>query len=246
MRTVILNLRLELELLREAMGKPAEGPAQRARRMHEVSRHERMLGIALLLAEADTDGFFRHLTLSAEAHARLLKETRDSGQAVRFAGAGNIHPFCDALVAGQDTLARELARLAPEQWIPGEEYEEDFVYGRFLHVLLLEGDQDLARQEALLDRMAQLDPEPEPRQRLCRALFDRDADAFEVALVEAASAHHRRSNELAATRFSPTPEGQTERYVFIEGLALLRLAKAAGLRTEPEHRLMPSLARWWD
>ncbi|MCP3166660.1 Imm49 family immunity protein [Myxococcus qinghaiensis] len=246
MRTVILNLSLELEPLREALGKPAASPAQHARRLHEVSRHERMLGIALLLAEADTDGFFSHLTLSAEAHARLLREARDSGQATRFAGTGNFHPFCDALVAGQVPLAREMARLAPEQWIPGEEYEEDFVYGRFLHALLLDGDQGLEQQEALLDRMARLDPEWEPRQRLCRALFERDAHAFEVALVEAASEHQRRCDELAATRFSPTLENHTERYVFIEGLALLRLAKAAGLQTEPEHKLMPSLARWRD
>ncbi|RJS21939.1 hypothetical protein DRW03_16570 [Corallococcus sp. H22C18031201] len=245
MRNTIINLRLELEQLREALSNPAT-PSQYARRLHEICRHERMLGIALLLAEADTDGFFRHLTLSAETHARLLQGARNSGQFVRFTGAGNVHPLCDALVAGQPPLARKLADLAPNQWMSEEEYEEDFVYGRFLHILLLEGTPGLEQQEALLDRMAKLDPEPEPRQRLCRALFDRDPSAFEVALVEAASEHQRHCDERAATRFSPTLEGQTERYVFIEGLALLRLAKAVGLQTEPEHILMPSLARWRD
>jgi hypothetical protein len=245
METHILNLGHTLETLRETPRAPEAVPA-RTRRLHEVSRNERMLAIALLLGRADTDGFFRHLRLSGEAHAQLLTLARDSGQPVRFAGAGNFHPFCDAWVAGQDALARELARLAPAEWMRGLEYEEDFVYGRFLHVLLLDGFHASARQEALLARMAELDLEPPPQQRLCRALFERDVQAFEDALADAIRAYERHCEELEATRFSPTAEGRTERYVFIEGLALLRLAKAAGLQPEPEHRLMPSLARWKD
>ncbi|RKG95067.1 hypothetical protein D7V97_37870 [Corallococcus sp. CA053C] len=243
MNTIIINVSHELGQLREALLEPVTGEA-RVRLLHEVSRRERILAIALLLAEADTERFFRHLTLSAEAHAELLKAARDGGPAVRFAGTGNFDPFCDAVVAGQDGLARELAHLAPVQWLSGEEYEEDFVYGRFLHILLLDGFQPSEQQEALLRRMAKLDPEPDARQRLCRALFEKDASAFEAGLADAVQDHQRRCRELAARRFSPTAEGETERHIFIEGLALLRLARGVGLQTSPEHQLMPSLARY--
>ncbi|MFL5354793.1 Imm49 family immunity protein [Archangium sp.] len=243
MHTVILNLSHELSMRREALPGLKAGQG-RARLLHQISSHERMLAIALLLAEADTEGFFRHLAMSGEAHKQLLLEVRDVGQVVRFAASGNVHPFCDALVAGHEPLAREIANLSPGQWMPGEEYEEDFVYGRFLHFLLLDGFRVSARQEALLARMAELDEEPDARQRLCRALFERDASAFETSLADASRAHEQHCEELEARRFSPSAEGQTERYVFIEGLALLRMAEAVGIRTEPEHRLMPSLARW--
>lgn len=243
MHTVIINVSHELGQLREALLEPVIGEA-RMRLLHEVSRRERMLAIALLLAEANTERFFRHLTLSGEAHAHLLKAAREGGLTVRFAGTGNFHPFCDAVVAGQDSLARELADLAPMQWLSGEEYEEDFVYGRFLHVLLLDGFQPSEQQELLLERMAKLDPEPDARQRLCRALFEKDSSAFEAGLADAVQDHQQRCGKLAARRFSPTAEGQTERHIFIEGLALLRLARGAGLQTAPEHRLMPSLARY--
>jgi hypothetical protein len=243
METHIHNLSYTLETLRETPRVPESGPEQ-ARRLHELSRNERMLAIALLLGRGDTESFFQHLRLSGEAHARLLTLARDTGLKVRFAGTGNYHPFCNALAAGQDALARELARLSPEEWMRGVEYEEDFVHGRFLHFLVLDGFQASARQQALLERMAALDPEPPPQQRLCRALFEKDSRAFADALADAVRDHIRHHEELEATRFNPTAEGRTEPYVFIEGLALLRLAATVGLQTEPEHRLMPSLARW--
>lgn len=179
----------------------------------EISRQERLLAIALLLAEADSDGFFRHLTLSGEAHLQLLKKMREDGHVSRFAGTGHFHPLCDALAAGQDELARQIAHLAPEQWLTGEGYEEDFVYGRFIQLLLLDGVQPSARQAALLERMKALDPEPDPRQRLCQSFFGRDDEAFEAALVDEIRAHQRHCEELAAARFSPSAQGKTERYI---------------------------------
>jgi hypothetical protein len=243
MNTVIINLSHEISMRREALPSLTDGQ-ERARLLHQISSHERMLAIALLLAEADTEGYFRHLAMSGQAHKQLLMEMTKVGQPTRFAASGNFHPFCDALAAGQAPLAREIANLSPGQWMSGEEYEEDFVYGRFLHFLLLDEFRASARQEVLLDRMAKLDEEPDPRQRLCRALFEKDPESFEAALVDAIRAHEQHCAELEARRFSPSAQGQTERYVFIEGLALLRMAEGMGLRTSSEYRLMPSLARW--
>ncbi|MDY7230925.1 Imm49 family immunity protein [Hyalangium rubrum] len=202
-----------------------------------------MLAIAVLLAEADTANFFRHLAMSGEAHRQLLLEAREAGKAVRFATSGNFLPFCDAVVSGQEFLAREIANLSPGQWVPGEEYEEDFVYGRFLHFLLLEGFQTSPRQKALLDRMAMLDEEPNARQQLCRALFEKGPKAFETALIDALREHERHCEELEARQFASSARSQTEKYIFIEGLALLRMAEGAGISTATEYRLMPSLAR---
>ncbi|WP_160174601.1 immunity 49 family protein [Archangium violaceum] len=76
---------------------------------------------------------------------------------------------------------------------------------------------------------------------MCEALFVRDQDAFDAALedllIERDAEFRNAGPPLHPQRF------HTERHVFIEGLALLRLAEDCGLSTQPEYRMMPGLVR---
>jgi hypothetical protein len=148
----------------------------------------------------------------------------------------------DAVVAAAPRLAREIVDLSPTDWMPDGEYEDDFCYYAFLHGVL--ADPTLARPAqlvALADRFeGVLAGEPSPRLALCRALLahdpDRFADAFEALLAQ-------RERDVGASRLSDDPSAEPRRHVFIEGLALLRLAADAGLPTAPGHRTCPDLAR---
>ncbi|MBU8896803.1 immunity 49 family protein [Corallococcus sp. M34] len=242
LNALVLHLRYELDLRSEALQSPANDAAH-IRLLHEVSLHEQMLAIALLRTETDTRGFFAHLTRSAEARRQLLMTARQGGRNGRFTGTSHLQPFCDALASGHDALARELARLSSRVWLQEEEYEEDFLYAHFLHLLVLEDFHPTAAHQALLDRWGRLESAPDARRAVCHALMSQDAEAFDAALEARGREHEAHCDELAALRLAPSAEARTLRLVFVEGLALLRLATARGLPTRREYRLMPALAR---
>jgi hypothetical protein len=82
-----------------------------------------------------------------------------------------------------------------------------------------------------------------PRLDTARTLASRDRAGFDEAfdwLLDARAAEIEANRERGQLE---TPEVEAERRVFVEGLAVLRLAEMRGLATQREYRYCPSLAR---
>lgn len=218
------------------------------KRCHDISRHYRALGVCALLAEGDIDAFFHSLIRSAQTRRYFLDRCRRENHISDFYLAASFNgPFFDAVAADQFRLAEAIARLSPQEWRERDEYEDDFAYTHFLHRLVLNPTEGPTEGPAVLERFERaLEGAASPRLGVCRAILARDTDAFESAFVDLLAA---REAEIAAARSTAETEEVTfepEAGLFVEGLALLKLAGRLGLTPAPEHPMCPSIARRTD
>lgn len=209
-----------------------------ARRADAFCRLYRRVGIAQLLSNGTPEGFFEWLAMGGQAFLHWASGTPEAKKIGSLS-----HPFFDALAAGAHDLARAIASAAAQTWKQGEEYEDDFLYVRFLmdHVALR-----APGAAALLDRLEALAGDADPRLSACRGLLTKDRDRFARA-VESLDAALVSQAEEAEERGTLSPDdAATTAVVSTELLALLEAARVAGLPVEAEYRLAPSLARRLD
>lgn len=199
------------------------------------------LGICNLLLTADTEGLFRNLVQSGYTRRFFLRQAGDT--MTDFHAISRTHAVFDVIAAGDFELAREIVALSPARWIEDGEYEDDFDYYSVVHALVV-GTRDAAAAD-LNDRMERFETSvtDSTAQRLsvCQALVTRDADGFHAAFMDLLIAHETALEERAPD-LGDDPRFPPGSAVFIEGLALLRLAHDAGIAPDTEIRLCPSSA----
>ncbi|MCY1041534.1 Imm49 family immunity protein [Corallococcus sp. bb12-1] len=197
------------------------------------------MGIGWLLLLCDTRRWQSHLCRSGRAFLALSNQA-DGGWPVALSRSA---PFFDALAALDWDCARELSLRAPRERRVELEYEEDFLYVRFLmdFCVLNRSEEDaracLARFESVLQGSE------EPRLQVCQALLSRDEASFQAALEDFLKAEARRY-VLLRERGRLTQEAwATDAKICVEGLALVLLAERAGMKSPSAFPAIPSVAR---
>ncbi|QSQ23712.1 immunity 49 family protein [Pyxidicoccus parkwayensis] len=245
MRAVAASATASAALLEHALEQGGHPPEKTERILFHLSRYLRAAGIARLLTEVDRDAFRLCLQHSAEARRQLLQWAIGARRPFnRFTATGHHGPLCDALAVGADELARDIVRLSSDTPVKAYEHEEDFLYARLLGLLALDADAAPGRAEPLLDALEHvLEGQEAPRLAMGRALVARKQDAFDAALDDLLTEHASRHDAMARIMSAEDECSLTERYVSVEGLALLRLAQRRGLAVQTEYIFLPSLAR---
>ena len=210
----------------------------------EVTGKLRAAAVIALLTRADSDAFFHNLMRSARCRLQYLQRLSDAHRAgEHHQASGRVDPFLDAIAAQDFGAARQIAALSPREWQRGHEYEDDYCYAQIVHGLIAPPGSGpdfgplFARFETVLDGA------PDARLDVTRALANRDQPAFESAF-EALVA--RRTAQIEADRARKRIEDPpviAERQVYVEGLAMLRIAERLGLSTQTEYLYCPSIAR---
>lgn len=210
----------------------------------DLSTKFRALAIIALLARADTDSFYHHLIRSGLARETYLRRANLLGIGDdHHQGSGRYEPLLDALAAGDLALIRRIIDLSPSQWLRGHEYEDDYCYAQLIHALVT-GRSATPETATVIERFqAVLEGNPSARYQLSRALIEQNQAAFDDSFE--ALLDHRADQILADKAKGQLEEPQVvaQRQVFVEGLALLRLAALRGLSTQLEYRFCPSIAR---
>lgn len=234
-------------VLQEALQALASSVAPRAAvHFSNAATCHRVLAICRLLQDADVEGFAHGLCKAGQARLALLEGV---AQGAVSAGpesliASDNAGFSDALAAGDLDTARAIARLSASRYAQGLEYEEDFLFSRFLHLHVL-APQDMEAQARLLERWEKVVDSGDPDLRLgvCQALHAADAgrlpDAFQ-ALVDARGREFRQYRKQLD--FDPEVAA-TVGAVYLDGLALARLAGLASLPVPEAMEWLPALAR---
>jgi hypothetical protein len=208
------------------------------REMDEFCSYYRRIAICDVLTTGQPVGFFENLRKSATAYLRYLESSAE--QSLRLAWS---KPLFDALACGDFDLARRIGRRSPTQLRSELEYEEDFLYVGFV-IASISTDGAQEARNALLGRYETLlDGADDARFSVCSALSNGDAPRFNAALLQLVASDEAsmlRKQEAAAL---PADDAATFLRVSVEGLALVRLAEAAGLATEPEYLSIPATIR---
>ncbi|NTX65823.1 immunity 49 family protein [Myxococcus sp. CA051A] len=200
----------------------------------------RQYGCGLLLSQLDEDGYREGLEQAAALYRNLLPRRSacsefDQYYLARSKGA----PLFDALATGAWELTREIAAAMIPVWMPRMEAEEDFHYFGVLIALLLQRtdvDVQLEAFERCLKGGASY------RFDAMTALAAGDDEAFEKGLQgmiseQAAWLERQQRSGLFDPYFH-----KTSAFVFVEGAALVHLARRRKLKTQESYRLIPSPA----
>ncbi|WP_437707689.1 Imm49 family immunity protein [Sorangium sp. So ce448] len=217
-----------IENIEESLDVLAGGaPASRLGVTYEdAARGLEALACCNLLLDLDVERFHRFLVFAGYARRRFLRRSHAEQSADHHVARSRCDSFFCALAAGDPALAVEIGALSPAAWLPDGEYEEDFAYFRFLHLLLDGAGSDATAP--LVGQMEAAQGGPSPRLDVIKAFQAEDADAFELAfaaLVDARNARVDADKKLFTGEVTYGPRAS----VFVEGLALLRLAELRGL-----------------
>lgn len=145
------------------------------------------------------------------------------------------------MAVGEVALTRSLDEHVEPGWKEGLEYPEDYGFSRLLPKLALPSAPEDELLQGL-DRMEHaLEGAEYPRFEVLRALTARDSHAFESALLANTDAWRARMDKVRRSGTGNVLGLLTDANVFIEGLALVRVARARGLRTRSQYPCIPPI-----
>jgi hypothetical protein len=214
--------------------------------LEEVAAWFQSLAICNLLLYADTDRFYENLVRSGHTRRYFLRKSAEEDNRTDYQLAiSRWDSFLDVVAAGHFALAREIVTLSRDAWVSTGEYEDDFLYRWFLHQFIAPpvADREARLQETLARWHAWCEGERSVRLECCVALLARNAAGFAQAFEDLIAA---RQAEIAAQRSMALAADITfepRTHVFIEGLALLRIAEALDFSLPADYPLCPGLAR---
>lgn len=200
-----------------------------------------IIAVSTLLADGNAQGFFLNLCRMAENWRRLLVLLRARGEPPPSARRNTA--LLAAIAAGHTQLADALAQVSATAR-QEDDYEDEYLWACIL--------QELAYQhpspdslERLLTRLEQVGAaDYGNRSAVVRALLARDERAF-AAAFEAARMDYALDTETRARTFgTPVTPFAPQRFLWLEGLALLRLAERSDIScTDTDFTYCPPLAR---
>jgi hypothetical protein len=224
----------------------SDNPADQCRAASTVSKYYEAAAICELIVDMETDGFFHHLIRSAQTRLWLLELSMSKFvtplEAIK---TSEISPFLAAIVANQMLLAKNIADISPTDWYSEVEYEEDYLYARFLYQYILKRPNN--ELVTILENLENaLDGESTSRLSLCKGFLEKKEDECKEAFENLLS-DHEKSLRYTKENLSRARDAlfYTESAVYIEGLAWLRLLDQVGIHLDnlDSYKYCPKVAR---
>ncbi len=216
--------------------------------VRKLCRFYRAMGVYDYLINADLTGLFYGLIQSAQARKAYLTETAlETLEAEPVRRSSLVEPFFDAIAASQWEIARAIAELSPQHTNPEIEYEDDFLYARMLYDIVLSGSVDGEYTSKQVERFETiLEGQQSPRLELCRSFVERSQDGFADAFSELLEAYSdfvdNAAEPASGEAIAQESDFEANRNFWVEGIALLAIAKMLGLDPDDEYILCPKLA----
>jgi hypothetical protein len=224
----LANIRDSGSTLQDA-GPFYEGAAE-ALRGHAILR---------LLIDGDGEGFSNDLLMSAQARRGYLRRCAHAKYGDYFLALSRSSALFDAVAGDDVTLASEVFHLSPDSWRPGDEYEVDFCFQRCLGLHVC--GSPAAALTSALEHFEKAAEGEGARLSVCHALHGKDPNAFESAFqafLQARNAEIAETLDLADEQLIVALGTK----VFVEGIAVLKIARRLGLPLAIEYPMCPALA----
>ena len=220
----------------------AAGKLAKSHHSHALGVLFRRRGVCQLLTSGRAEPLFLAQMQSVSAYLHRLRGMVDEEKVTSRAAV-----LWDAIGGEYWDAATEIAQHSRTLANPVWEHEDDFLYVWFLMTRYFRDDgsvQAEERQRGLLDRWASvLVGGYDPRHLLCDALLRRDAQGFHRAFGEVGDAREAKLRQQLDKGQLPEEDAAWVLPVWLEGLALLRLAERDGLQTDAYCRAVPQVMR---
>jgi hypothetical protein len=204
----------------------------------EICLFYRRLGICVLLTRLNVGGFANELAKAGKAYEHFVSHSSDAD--AEYVCTSRATPYFDMLAAGDIATARRIEAIAPRTWEREHEFEDEFLYMRFLMDLVSSNSSPIDR-DPMIERMQKLPDLSPGKLAICEALHAAEDQAFEEAMELMLE---ERAEDVAEARSLPIPSEayflETEAFIFVEGIAIVRLARLIGIRTHHEYPGIPS------
>ena len=243
LEAVIANSRWQLPTV---IAQYASGTELKPEHPHALATLFRRLGVARMFTEGVAEPLFVAQMQASAAYLHGLKLLADQDKVTSRAAA-----FWDSVGGQYWSAAAEIARHSRMSQNPTWEHEDDFLYIAFVmtrYFLVPAEDvnqEDHVRaQQRMLARWAEvLDGAVDPRLDLCRALIDRDRDAFWEALLAIAEQRDAEVQLKVERRDLLEDDAAWFGPFWGEGLGLLRLAEREGMTFDDGCPMVPAICR---
>jgi hypothetical protein len=214
--------------------------------LEKLSACFQALGICHLLESADIDKFTENLVRSGHARRYFLRKSQAEGNHDdRHLAISRSEAILDSLAAGHLQLAQEIVQLSRDSWMPSGEYEDDFCYYRFIHLIVLAPrpllEQDLKNTVGQFEKS--LEGAGSARLEICKAILTQSAEDFSAALEALLEQQQDENDQKRPTVLDSGFLFWPRTFVSVEGLALLRLADLVGLGIDGEFPRCPEIGR---
>ncbi len=207
----------------------------------DIAGYYRYLGAGNFLLELNIDNFFRSLFKGANVYLELLnlKETYSFDPYYLCKSKGL--PFLDAIAINAFDLANEISGKTVKTWQRDMEYEEDFYYYNTLAYLLKDMAENKNIEKEINKFAACLDGDDSIRLNLVTAIYEKSEEAFQENIYELIQEWEDLiSRQRKSDKIDPYFD-KTTANIFIEGIALVRLAQQHGIKTENQYNYIPDL-----
>ncbi|RKG85800.1 immunity 49 family protein [Corallococcus terminator] len=231
-----LTLRNLSTLLVRHLGQLADAEAAEPSRLLELCQLYRRIGCGHLLAHHDVQEFTENLFSSAEMYLLLRTRQPDAKAERSLLARSRGAPLLDALCIGAWDLAREISRVMPATWWSDVEEEEDFLFFKLL-TSLMDGQVDPTDARRLKELLEEVGT---ARLSALDAVLRVDARAFEEALRTLTDDWRVAIEHARETRPVDPYHDRTEAHVFIEGAALVKVARLREVKTEGRYDFIPA------
>jgi hypothetical protein len=213
--------------------------------VNDIIQSLHLIAVATLLVDGNPQGFFLNLCRAAE-NGHRLQELFRARQLTPPPASWNV-PLLAALAAGNFDQADAITAASTTTWQHSEvrEYEDEFLWAVILQQLTRQKAPPASQVEPLIARLEKLNKkEYGSRCSLARALLAKAPDDFAKAFEAARLDYEIRTEKEAKEFGTPVTSFAPHRFLWLEGLALLRLAERAGLPLDgADYRYCPPLAR---
>jgi len=220
----------------------------------ETGNKFRALGIFGLLATADKSHLIDNLRQSASLRIKYIEKVcAENKQDDHHYVLGRVEPIFD-LLASKDFLSlARLQQLSPVDFNSKREYLDDYCYGKILMTLGLNkglNKGSIQKQDEILDDLFNtlddlddfLSEDLFSRAAMCKALLENNVSDFNEAFHEFIDQSAFAIDEAKSTGFD-TPSSIAERFISVEGLALLVVAHQQGFNIKQNFQLCPQIAQ---
>lgn len=207
-----------------------------------VSYQLRSLAIITLLTEGDTNLFYHNLIRSGLVRETFLKRCQHEKYQDFYCAISRSGAFFDTLAAGNFDLARRIDTVSHQKWFSKGEYEDDYCFTKFFH-LMIQKNTDRDELVALVDRFEKsLEGATNPKLDVCHAFMANDQKILEEAFHDLIEAHDSYLAQEKERGQMEDPHIVAQRSIYVEGLAIIRIAERHGLKLQTEFKFCPQLA----